>query len=99
YETDLFSARLAYNWRSDYTLTARDVIFPNTPILQEAYGQLDGSFFYNISDDLKVGVQAVNLLDSVVETRSVIDEANVFDVPRNFSRSDRRFTVTLRGAF
>jgi TonB-dependent receptor len=99
YESERFTARLAYNWRSEYTLTARDVVFPFTPIIQEGYGQLDGSFFYNLSDNLKIGVQAVNLTDAVVETRAVIDEAGVFNVPRNFSRADRRYTLTLRGAF
>ncbi|MDH5320870.1 MAG: TonB-dependent receptor [Gammaproteobacteria bacterium] len=98
FENDKLSARLAYNWRSEFLITPRDDIFPFSPIVGEDTGQLDGSFFYNISDSLKVGVQAVNLLDEVTRTSQVID----FDgtqMPRSAFRNDRRYTVVLRYQF
>lgn len=98
YEDDRFSARLAYNWRSAYLVTARDDIFPYSPIWVEDTGQLDGSFFYTVNDKLKVGIQAVNLLDEVTETSQVLD----FDGtrrPRSFIRNDRRYTVSARFNF
>lgn len=97
-ETDSWSARLAYNWRSDYTLTVRDVIYPFTPIVHESTGQLDGSFFYNLADSITVGVQGVNLLDEVSETSSVINE-QLITAPRSFFRNDRRFAFIVRGRF
>jgi len=98
YEKDKISARLAYNWRSDFAITPRDVIFPFSPIIGESTGQLDGSFFYSVTDQLKVGVQGVNLLDEVTQTSQVID----FDgtkVSRSAFRNDRRYTFLARFEF
>lgn len=98
YEDDKISARLAYNWRSDYALTPRDVIFPFNPIISESTGQLDGSLFYDLTDEIKVGVQAVNLLDEVTRTSQVVD----FDgttVGRSAFRNDRRFSFLARFEF
>lgn len=98
FENDKVSARLAYNWRSEFTITPRDVIFPYSPIIGEATGQLDGSAFYTVNDQWKVGVQAVNLLDEVIKTSQVID----FDgtqAPRSAFRNDRRFTFLARYEF
>ena len=103
YETDVLSARLAYNWRSEYLLTARDDIFPFSPIYGEDTGQLDGSFFYNFNDfygmeNFKVGLQVVNILDEVTKTTQVMD----FDgtrFPRTAFRNDRRYTLVARFEF
>jgi TonB-dependent receptor len=103
YETDAISARLAWNWRSDYLITPRDDIFPFSPIMHESTGQLDGSFFYNFNDfygleNFKVGVMAVNLLDEVAKTRSILDyDGTTF--PRSAYRFDRRFTLVARFEF
>jgi len=98
YETDDFSFRLAYNWRSRFLLTERDVIFPNLPIFNEAQASLDASFFYNINPNVKVGIQAVNLLDRVIETTQQIN-ADGDVAPRSFFANDRRFTAALRFNF
>lgn len=98
YETDRHSARLAYNWRSEFLLTPRDDIFPFNPIYGEETAQLDGSYFYTITDNFKVGVQGVNLLDEVTQTSQIYD----FDqnrLPRSAFRNDRRFTVVGRFNF
>ncbi|MCK0127372.1 TonB-dependent receptor [Erythrobacter sp. F6033] len=98
YEKGPLSARAAYNWRSEFLITARDDIFPYSPIWQEATGQLDASIFFSVTDYLKLGVQGVNLLDEVTETSQVID----FDgtrVTRSAFRNDRRFTFLARFDF
>ena len=98
YENEKVSARLAYNWRSEFLITPRDDIFPFSPIVGEDTGQLDGSIFYTVSDKLKVGIQAVNLLDEVTKTSQIID----FDgtrAPRSAFRNDRRFTIVSRFEF
>ncbi|RKQ71166.1 TonB-dependent receptor [Litorimonas taeanensis] len=99
YEKDKISARLSYNWRSDYLVTARDVITPFYPIFQESSGQLDGSFFYTINENFKVGVQAANLLDTVTETTSLIPNTDGLRGFRSAFRNDRRFTFALRANF
>ena len=98
YEKGPLSARVAYNWRSDFLQTPRDVIFPFSPIYGEATGQLDGSIFVSVTKQLKLGVQGVNLLDEVTQTSQVID----FDgtrATRSAFRNDRRFTFLARFEF
>ncbi len=98
YEKGPFAARAAYNWRSDYLQTPRDVIFPFSPIYGEATGQLDASVFISLTDQIKIGAQGVNLLDEVTQTSQVID----FDgnrITRSSFRNDRRFTFLVRFDF
>jgi TonB-dependent receptor len=98
YEKGPLSARAAYNWRSDFLITPRDDIFPFSPIWQEATGQLDASIFYSVTDNIKLGVQGVNLLDEVTRTSQVVD----FDgtrLTRSAFRNDRRYTFLARFDF
>ncbi len=99
YEKGPISARLAYNWRSDYLVTPRDVITPFYPIFQESTGQLDGSFFYTVNENLKIGVQGANLLDEITETTSYIPNADGRRGGRSWFRNDRRVTVSARFSF
>ncbi len=98
YEMGPFSARAAYNWRSEFLQTPRDVIFPFSPIYGESTGQLDGSIFFAVTDNIKLGVQGVNLLDEVTKTSQVVD----FDgtrITRSAFRNDRRYTFVARFDF
>ena len=98
YEKGPISTRAAYNWRSEFLITPRDDIFPFSPIWGEDTGQLDASIFYTVNDNLKLGIQGVNLLDEVTRTSQVID----FDgtrLTRNAFRNDRRFTFLARFDF
>ncbi|UAB77670.1 TonB-dependent receptor [Erythrobacter sp. SCSIO 43205] len=98
YEKYGFSARAAYNWRSAFLITVRDDIYPFSPIWQEATGQLDASLFYDVTDNIKVGVQGVNLLDEVTETSQVVDYTGN-RVTRSAFRNDRRYTFLVRFDF
>ena len=98
YEKGPLSARVAYNWRSDFLQTPRDVIFPFSPIYGEATGQLDASIFVSVTKQLKLGVQGVNLLDEVTQTSQVID-FNGTRATRSAFRNDRRFTFLARFEF
>ena len=98
YEKGPFAARAAYNWRSEFLITVRDDIYPFSPIMQESTGQLDASIFYSLTDNIKLGVQGVNLLDEVTRTSQVVD----FDgtrVTRSAFRNDRRYTFVARFDF
>src|SRR3546814_14301482 len=78
--------RAAYNWRSDFLITPRDDIFPFSPIWQESSGQMDASIFYSVTDNVKLGIQGVTLLDSVTRTSQVVD----FDGTRFTRRTEER---------
>ncbi|ALL12553.1 TonB-dependent receptor [Caulobacter henricii] len=98
YEKGPISARLAYNWRSDFLLTVRDVIVPYAPIMNEATGQLDGSFFYTVNPKVKIGVQGVNLLNETTMTSQVLN-SSLLKTGRSWFMNDRRYTFVMRASF
>ncbi|MCI4645230.1 MAG: TonB-dependent receptor [Hyphomonadaceae bacterium] len=99
YEKGPISTRLAYNWRDDYLVTARDVITPFYPIFQNAGGQLDGSFYYTVNDNFKIGVQGANLLNEVTETESFLPNSDGRRGGRSWFQNDRRITISGRFNF
>lgn len=96
FEKGPISVRAAYTWRSQYLLTGRDVITPFDPIFQRAYGQLDASASITVNKHLKLGIEGVNLLNSIVGTSAAVyDQAkNIILVPRAWYKTDRRYTVS-----
>lgn len=98
YDHDKWSARLAYSWRDEFLLTIRDVIVPFQPIVHEATGQLDGSIFYSVNDNWKVGFQGVNLLNETIQTSAIVND-DLLTVPRSWFMNDRRYSLILRGYF
>jgi len=98
YELGPVSLRAAYNWRSRFLLTSADVIFPYFPIFNDATGQLDASVFFSITPQLKVGVQAVNLLNEVTRTSQQFTTSGLLG-PRSYFMNDRRFSFIIRGNF
>jgi TonB-dependent receptor len=95
YEKGPLTVRLAYNWRSRFLLTARDVIVPFAPIFNESTGQLDGSIFYSINKHIRIGFQAVNILNEVTKTSQVINN-DLIRAPRSWFMNDRRFSGIIR---
>ena len=71
------------------------------PIWQDDFGQLDGSFFYNINKNIQIGLQANNLTDSVTKLLmgprtypdGFVDEKLY---PRAYFMNDRRYSAVLR---
>lgn len=59
WENPSYSARLAYNWRSKY-MVRETGWYGNR--MHDAYGTLDASFGWNISDKLRLQFEATNLL-------------------------------------
>ena len=95
YEKYGISARLAYNWRQRYLLTS-SAANVNAPVWSRDYGQLDGSIFYSINKQYKIGVQATNIL----KERTVLEVGNPDRVaPYNWVETDRRVAVALRASF
>lgn len=98
YEKGPWSLRAAYNWRSRFLLTSADVIYPFDPIFNEAAGYLDASAFYSINKNVKVGVQAVNLTNTVTKTTQMFTTSGLTG-PRSYFMNDRRFSFIVRGTF
>ncbi|MDO6719729.1 TonB-dependent receptor [Psychrosphaera sp. 1_MG-2023] len=97
YEKYGVNARIAYNWRSDYLLTTKDVI-TQLPIYNKAGGQVDASIFYDVSENIKVGLQGSNLTNEVAHTTMQIDNDGN-QASRSWFVSDRRFSLVVKGNF
>lgn len=95
YEKYGISARLAYNWREEYLLTTSAANI-EAPVWASDYGQLDGSVFYNLNEDVKIGIQSTNILNE----RTVLKVGNeARKAPYNWVDTDRRVAIVLRAAF
>lgn len=95
YEKYGVSARLAYNWRERYLLTT-SAANANRPVWMNDYGQLDASVFYNVTDSVKVGMQATNLSNS----RTTMDIGYPDQVsPYSWTDTDRRVAFVVRAQF
>ncbi len=98
YEKYGISARLAWNWRSRYLLTASSAN-AGGPVWIENYGQLDGSIFYDITSHFKIGVQGTNLLAAKTILENYTQVAGTVYHPRyQWTVTDRRFAVVLRAS-
>jgi TonB-dependent receptor len=66
YEKGPFSARIAYNWRDKYVTGVSN--FVNVGLLPQivrSYGDLDASLNYNITKNIEISVQGVNLTNTL----------------------------------
>ncbi|RYY76846.1 MAG: TonB-dependent receptor [Gammaproteobacteria bacterium] len=97
YEKNEWSARLAYNWRSRYLLTTRDVI-SRYPMWNDDAGFLDGSVFYKFDNGLTTGIQLTNILDTQTKTIMILDGKGL-EAGRSWFVNDRRVSVVLKGSF
>lgn len=97
YEIDDISARVAYNWRSDYLLARRDAN-SYSAIYADDYGTMDASVWYTINDILKVGLEGVNLTGDPVKTETQFNQAGE-RTPKSQFKTDTRYAISLRATF
>jgi len=106
FERGPVSFRLAYNWRSRYVLTSSDVMpAMRQPVWNDDYGQLDGSFFYNVNENIQIGLQANNLTNSITKLlmgprgyrRDGFVDETLYN--RAWFENDRRYSLVLRASW
>jgi len=100
YEKGPISARLAYNWRSKYLVTAVDCCV-YLPVWQKASGFLDGSIRYRVNNAIEVSVEASNLLNTKTRLLTQITDAEspegkIILTPNGYFQNDRRFIFGVR---
>ena len=61
YEKDALQARIAYNWRDKFLDTTSQYI--NEPGYTEAYSQIDLSISYDVTEDLTVAFEGINITE------------------------------------
>ncbi|MCR6643915.1 MAG: hypothetical protein NVV62_05010 [Terricaulis sp.] len=66
--------------------------------MNEDTGQLDGSIFYRVTDNFRIGVQGVNLTNEITRTSQVLND-DLLRTGRSWFMNDRRFTFVARASF
>ncbi len=102
YEKGQVSARVAYNWRSMYMVTAQDccVVFP---IWQKAAGYLDARVAYRLNDHIEFSLEGTNLLNTETVLYQQVDGPMTDGtthprllLPNAWFQNDRRLQATVR---
>lgn len=96
YDLNQFSARLAYNWRSDYAAGSR-IWYPSndgktalTPVTMKGYGTVDAYFSVALTPQVKLAIEGNNLTRTVRQSTYGVD-----GLPRGTYVDDRRYTLSL----
>ncbi|OON64612.1 TonB-dependent receptor [Massilia sp. KIM] len=93
YENPTWSVRAAYNWRDKFLSSTNNNNRPN-PTYVEPYGQLDISIGYNVSKNLSLSLEAINVND---ETQRVHGRTEMQVL--SISTGGRRYMVGARYKF
>ncbi|KAF1719258.1 TonB-dependent receptor [Pseudoxanthomonas wuyuanensis] len=91
YENDRFDARLSYNHKDEYV---ESIGYNMYPIWRDAYGQLDMSIGYRLTDTIKLSLKGINLTDE--ETTGYTMDPSF---PTMYERSGRRISLGIRADF
>nr|WP_242154699.1 TonB-dependent receptor [Sphingomonas sp. BAUL-RG-20F-R05-02] len=94
YEHGLLSARVAYNWRSQFLMTTSGNGTGNLPVFEKPFGQLDASVSVNVNPHFSLTANGVNLLNTVTSTFYGIETR-----PRDVMINDRKVTIVARVTF
>jgi len=88
YEYGKFSARLAYNWRSEFLDKTQG--FNQQPEIERDRSQIDFSASYKLTKKVKLSFNAINLGDDANDEYQLLEE-------RDFKKSSvgRRYTVNI----
>ncbi len=96
YESERFSARVTYSWRSKYYTNVDRGNF----LVTDDYDSLDASFNFKVNDNLTLGLDGMNLLDSEYRSYAeVAGVANTEKLHRGIYKTGRRYMATLRFQF
>jgi TonB-dependent receptor len=107
YEKGRVSARVAYNWRSKYLVTAVDCCV-YLPVWQKSSGFLDASIRFRLTDQIELSAEGSNLLNTkTVLQQQVTDKSTDLDgdgkgdgkiilTPNGWFQNDRRFILGVR---
>ena len=93
YEKGPVQLRLAWNWRDEFVQSLTQTN-GNGPTIVEDYAQLDISGSYDITDDISVFFEGINLTEEYVHKRGRFDNHLLL-----IEDSGRRWALGIRGSF
>jgi len=94
YEKGPIQARVSYNFRDEFLVQGSDGSVQGEPREREAFGQVDFSAAYEVTDQFQIFAEGINLLDT--DRRDFSRFENRF---LEFEDSGSRYTVGVRGNF
>ncbi|MFM9852429.1 MAG: hypothetical protein ACKVOJ_06440 [Sphingomonadaceae bacterium] len=92
YEKGPFSARASYNFRAGFLVQAQAEF--SEPRQREAFGQLDFSLGFNVTDNFQLFAEGINVLRE--DTRDFSRFSNRI---LTYERTGARYTFGVRGKF
>ena len=94
FEKGPVSARVAYNWRSKYLVTAIDCCV-GFPIWQKSTGYLDASLRLRATERIEFVLEATNLLGTDTVLMQQVDSTGLLK-PNAWFKNDRRYQLGVR---
>ncbi len=91
YENDRFQGRVSYNYKDAYV---EGIGYEMYPITRDGYGQTDVSVSYNLTDNIQLNLEAINLTDERTTGYTLDPSFPVMD-----EMSGRRDTFGMRMDF
>ncbi|MCV2884515.1 TonB-dependent receptor [Aestuariibacter sp. AA17] len=93
YDKEEWQVRLAYNWRDSFFESELDAI-GFSPVYVEEYGQLDINVSYQVSENLSVSVEGINLTDEISRKYGRHER-----MTRNIEQTGPRYQIGVRYTF
>ena len=94
YEKGPLTARLAYNWRSSYLDQTTGAGANGIPQYAKPYASLDASISVNVTDNIALSADAVNLTN-----RMNVSYIGTVGQPLQYQLNDRRFGLSIRATY
>jgi TonB-dependent receptor len=94
YDKDGLQVRIAYNWRDSFLARLEDNLGGNNPLYTEEYGQVDASVSYDLTDNLTLSFEALNLTDETMR-----QYARHENLVRNYTETGARYNLGVRYSF
>ncbi|MDP5031712.1 TonB-dependent receptor, partial [Paraglaciecola sp.] len=91
YENDVFGARFAYNYRDGFVNNGTNYFGDGS--FTDEYSQLDFSASYNVTENVSIDFEALNITDEV------LIQLNSLGINRGLEDVGKRFTLGVRAKF
>lgn len=94
YENDVFSLRLAANWRDEFLFSENQLRAPNEPVFFESYTQWDFSSSYVLTENLSLNFEVLNITGEGQRQRGRYADQFLYE-----NIQEPRYALGLRGKF
>ena len=94
YENELFSVRVAANWRDEFLFATNQLRATNEPVYFDEYLQVDLSSSYNVTDNISLTFEILNMFGEDQSQRGRYEDQFLFE-----NDQEPRYSFGIRGNF